>query len=34
MLAGSTAFDVEISDKEVVDYFSHVKDNESFKKTT
>ena len=32
MLAGSTAFDVEISDKEVVDYFSHVKDNESFKK--
>lgn len=32
MLAGSTAFDVEISDKEVVDYFSYVKDNESFKK--
>ena len=32
MLAGSTAFDVEISDKEVVDYFSHVKNDESFKK--
>lgn len=32
MLAGSTAFDVEVSDEEVVDYFSHVKDNESFKK--
>lgn len=32
MLAGSTAFDVEVSDKEVVDYFSYVKDNESFKK--
>lgn len=32
MLAGSTAFDVEVSDKEVVDYFSHVKNDESFKK--
>ena len=32
MLAGSTAFDVEISDEEVVNYFSHVKNDESFKK--
>ena len=32
MLAGSTAFDVEVSDKEVVDYFIHVKNDESFKK--
>ena len=32
MLAGSTAFDVEVSDKEVVDYLSHVKNDESFKK--
>lgn len=32
MLAGSTAFDVEVSDKEVVDYFSYVKNEESFKK--
>ena len=32
MLAGSTAFDVEVSDKEFVDYFSHVKNDESFKK--
>ena len=32
MLAGSTAFDVEVSDEEVVKYFSHIRNDEAFKK--